>query len=240
MHRRGGDALAAVTTERVVDHQANHFGRDESFDDQGRQLQADGVCGPAGSGEEPMVAAEVLVTHRLRRPHHLGHRVAAQVEHPARHQGHEAVERRRGEADRESLQQGQEGRYDEGIRHRSLRDCGCVATSSSQMSIVMDTPFVHASLAEALRGGATCASRSRTAIAPPAAREARRWGGAAARAGGAAAEHGAGWAAPLKSAQHETSTRSRKFLPGSGTNKQGKSERKSKPFPGFCRPFACE
>lgn len=78
--------------------------------------------------------------------------------------------------------------------------------SSSQKSIAMDTLSCTSPRGAARR--CVCVSQL-TAWSVPLPWRAKRdaWERAAARAGGVAAEHGAGWATPLKTAQHEASAR---------------------------------
>jgi hypothetical protein len=81
-----------------------------------------------------------------------------------------------------------------------------VVKSSSQKSIAMDTLSCTSPRGAARR--CVCVSQL-TAWSVPLPWRAKRdaWERAAARAGGVAAEHGAGWATPLKTAQHEPSAR---------------------------------
>jgi hypothetical protein len=86
MHRRRRDALAGVPTERVIDNQSNVAGRRHVVDDEITEHEANGIRRPPASREKPMVAADMLQTHRPGGSHDLGDRVPAQIRssaHPA-------------------------------------------------------------------------------------------------------------------------------------------------------------
>jgi hypothetical protein len=105
MHRGSSDALAGVSPQRIVDHDADDTVRHQVLDDHRGQCQPDLVGRPAGTREEPMIAADVLLSDRPCRSDDFRHRMPSQVEQPARHQGGEARHRGRREAARELLQQ---------------------------------------------------------------------------------------------------------------------------------------